>query len=191
MARMGMIIDLDLCIGCDSCTIACKQENNIPIGDFWSKVNQIGPTGVFPELEQYFLPVLCQHCDDAHCVNVCPTGASYQREDVVVLIDHDKCIGCKYCVMACPYGVRYYNEDQGVIEKCTLCAHRLEVGQVPACVETCVASARIFGDLDDPNSEISKKLAQGGNNVHRLADIGNSPSVHYILSPKIAEWRSS
>lgn len=190
MTKMGMVIDLDLCVGCHSCTAACKQENNIPIGDFWSKVKQIGPTGTYPDLEMYFLPVLCQHCADPQCVNVCPTGASYQREDGVVLIDHDKCIGCQYCVMACPYGVRYYNEEHRVIEKCTLCAHRLEVGELPACVVTCVARARIFGDLDDPESEVSKKLEEAGDNVHQLTDVGNHPSVYYILSEKIAAWRS-
>jgi Fe-S-cluster-containing dehydrogenase component len=91
--------------------------------------------------------------------------------------------------MACPYGVRYYNETMGVIEKCTLCAQRLEKGQVPACVEVCVSRCRLFGDLDDPNSEVSLRLKEAGGDVHQLADVGNHPSVYYILSEKIAEWR--
>lgn len=189
MTRMGMVIDLNLCVGCHSCTYACKQENNLDLGEYWSKVMQVGPSGKYPDLEMYYLPVLCQHCEDPECVKVCPTGASYQREDGVVLIDHNKCIGCQYCVMACPYGVRYYNKELGVIEKCTLCAQRLQNGQVPACVEVCVSRCRMFGDLDDPNSDVSLRLKEAGSDVHQLADVGNHPSVYYILTENIAKWR--
>lgn len=127
MTRNIIDIDLDSCIGCHSCAVVCKQENNVGLGTFYNKVLTVGPSGTYPDLEMYYLPVACQHCDEPQCVEVCPTGASYKREDGVVLVDHSKCIGCQYCVMACPYGVRTYDtsKDKGVIEKCTMCApHR-------------------------------------------------------------------
>ncbi|MFC2056742.1 4Fe-4S dicluster domain-containing protein [Chloroflexota bacterium] len=189
MTQMSIVFDLDMCVGCHSCTVACKMENNVRLGEFWSKVLQIGPTGTFPDLELYWLPVLCQHCRDPQCTKVCPTGASYQREDGVVLIDKDRCIGCQYCIVACSYGVRYYNEEEGVVEKCTLCAHLIDRGEEPECVKTCIAKCRIFGDIDDPNSEVSKKIREAGEeNVHTLVDVGNQPSLKYIL--KKHTWRS-
>ena len=124
MTRNIIAIDLDRCIGCHSCAVVCKQENNVGLGTYYNKVLTVGPFGTYPDLEMYYLPVACQHCDNPECVSVCPTGASYRREDGVVLVDHSKCIGCQYCVMACPYGVRAYDtsKDKGVIEKCTMCA---------------------------------------------------------------------
>ncbi len=190
MTQMSLVIDLDRCIGCESCTVACKQENGVRLGSFWSKVLKMGPYGKFPNLEMYFLSVLCQHCKNPQCTQVCPTGASYKREDGIVLIDKDKCIGCQYCLMACPYGVRTYNKEEGVVEKCTLCAHLVDIGEEPACVKTCIGKSRIFGDIDDPRSEVSLKIKAAGENLHTLADVGNSPSIRYILSPRIAAWRS-
>lgn len=191
MAQKAIVIDLDRCIGCYGCIVACKQENNIQLGAYWNKVLTVGPAGKFPDVEMYFLPVLCQHCRDPQCVKVCPTGASFKREDGIVLIDKSKCIGCQYCAMACPYGVRYFNKEEKVVEKCTLCTHLIEKGEEPACVKICSAKARIFGDLDDPNSKASQAIrAAGANNVHSLADVGNHPSVQYILHRKVATWRS-
>ena len=121
----------------------------------------------------YYLPVSCQHCDNPECVSVCPTGASYKRDDGVVLVDHSKCIGCQYCVMACPYGVRAYDtgKDKGVIEKCTMCAHLIDKGEKPACVKHCPGQARKFGDLDDPDSSAAKAVAAAGaENCHQLDD---------------------
>ncbi len=154
MTRNIISIDLDSCIGCHSCAVVCKQENDVGLGTYYNKVLTVGPFGTYPDLEMYYLPVACQHCDNPECVSVCPTGASYRREDGVVLVDHSKCIGCQYCVMACPYGVRAYDEgrDKGVIEKCTMCAHLIDKGEKPACVKHCPGQARLFGDLDDPES---------------------------------------
>ena len=131
MTRNIIDIDLGSCIGCHSCAVVCKQENNVGLGTYYNKVLTVGPFGTYPDLEMYYLPVACQHCDNPECVSVCPTGASYRREDGVVLVDHSKCIGCQYCVMACPYGVRAYDEgrDKGVIEKCTMCAHLIDKGE--------------------------------------------------------------
>jgi Fe-S-cluster-containing dehydrogenase component len=189
MTRMAMVIDLDACVGCHACAAVCKQENNIELGSFWSNVLDIGPTGKFPDVEMYFLPVLCQQCDDPACVAACPTGASYKRKDGIILVDNDRCIGCQYCVMACPYGMRCYNHEAGVVEKCTLCAHRVDAEDKPACVKTCPAKARLFGDMDDPNSEVSHKIRGAGEAVHRLVDVGNHPCVAYILHRQ--KWRSS
>ena len=181
MTRYVISVDLDSCIGCHTCSVVCKQENGIGLGTYYNKVLTIGPTGTFPDLEMYYLPVSCQHCENPQCVTVCPTGASYQREDGVVLVDHSKCIGCEYCVMACPYGVRTYDKsrDKGVIEKCTMCAHLIDIGELPACVAHCPGQARLFGDLDDPDSPPSKMAAM--KSVHKLVDVGNHPSADYGL----------
>ena len=112
MSRNCLVVDLDKCIGCHACEVACKNENGIALGEYWNRVLQIGPHGTFPDLEQYWLPVQCQQCEDAPCVHVCPTGASYRDADGKVLVDKEKCIGCKYCMMACPYGVRSWNAKE-------------------------------------------------------------------------------
>lgn len=186
-----MVVDLDKCIGCYACEIACKQENDVALGSYWNKVHVMGPYGEFPDVSMYWLPTLCQHCENPTCVSVCPTHATYQREeDGIVLIERDKCIGCQYCAMACPYGARTFNKGQKVVEKCTLCAHLQAVGDKPACVKCCTPSARLFGDLDDPGSDVSKALAAAGEeNVHSLPDVGNEPSVRYILHAETCEWK--
>lgn len=186
MARNILIIDLDKCIGCHSCAVICKQENNVELGTFWNKVLTVGPSGKFPDLEMYYQPTMCQHCDNPKCVSACPTGASYKRDDGVVLVDHEKCVGCQYCIMACPYGVRHYT-DKGVIEKCTLCAQRIDNGGMPACATICPGTARIFGDLEDPASEVSRVVKEAGTDMHKLSDVGNKPGVGYIL--KNMTWR--
>ena len=141
MAHYAIVVDLDRCIGCHGCEIACKNENNIALGEYWNKVVERGLFGEYPDLEMYFLPTMCQQCQDAPCVNVCPTGASYRDADGMVLVDKEKCIGCKYCMMACPYGVRSWNAAESVVEKCTLCAHLSKNGELPMCVRTCSRDA--------------------------------------------------
>lgn len=190
MSRPTLVIDLNRCTGCYSCQVSCKFENGLGLGQRWNRVLTVGPSGKFPNVEMYWLPTQCQQCEDAPCVHVCPTGASYRNEDGVVLVDKSKCIGCKYCMMACPYGVRHYNEKENFVEKCTLCYQRTSAGDEPMCVRCCNAKARFYGDLDDPDSDASKRLAAADpKDVHRLADVGNKPTCAYILSEKYAKWR--
>ena len=170
MAHNCIVVNLDRCTGCYSCEITCKMENDIALGEHWNKMLQRGPFGDYPNMTRYPLPTMCQQCADAPCVHVCPTGASYRDGNNVVLIDREKCIGCKYCMMACPYGVRSWSPSEHVVEKCTLCGQLTSVGEEPKCVAACCASARFYGDLDDPNSDASKALAAAGaDSVHRLS----------------------
>jgi molybdopterin-containing oxidoreductase family iron-sulfur binding subunit len=180
----GMLIDLKACIGCHACSIACKLENDTPLDVDWHRVLTVGgehldtPRGTYPNLSLYWLPVPCMHCENPPCEKVCPTTAISQRTDGIVLIDQDKCVECGYCAWACPYQVPQHNREAGVVEKCTLCAHRVDQGQKPACVEACVWGARIFGDLNDPNSEVSQAIATRHGEV-LMPEQGTKPSVYY------------
>jgi Fe-S-cluster-containing dehydrogenase component len=199
MTRFGMVIDLKKCIGCHACTIACKAENSTKPGIFWNRVYD-QEFGKYPLVRRRFLPVLCMHCENAPCIEVCPTGASYKRDDGIVLIDQDKCVGCKYCILACPYGARYYNNGKegyfgteftaeenigypshklGIVEKCTFCLHRIEQGKEPACVQTCPPKARYFGNLDDPNSHISQ-LIRSKQGFQLFRGLDTNPCVYYL-----------
>lgn len=210
--QYAIITDLNRCVGCLSCSVACKAANSVPIGEFWNKVLRVGPFptvegGTFADSAMYFLPVTCQHCVDAPCVDVCPTGSSVKLEDGTVSIDPETCIGCQSCIAACPYGVRHLNDESGVVEKCTLCHDKLEKDELPACVMQCCARARFFGDVDegyesfrapaDPSKftdDLSYETTQhtfvtygeyckafGEDDVHHLPDAGNGPAFAYIL----------
>ena len=168
MTRWGMVLDLARCIGCNACTVACKIENGTPPDHYWARV-YTEETGTFPDVQTTYVPALCNHCADAPCVTVCPTGASYKRAaDGIVLVDYDKCIGCKYCAWACPYGAREIDEERQVMTKCTLCVDRVydaklaEADRQPACVKACPTGARLFGDVKDPQSEVSKAIRERG-----------------------------
>ncbi|GAM58437.1 tetrathionate reductase subunit B [Vibrio ishigakensis] len=176
--RWGMVIDLRRCVGCQACTVACKFENNAPVGQFRTWVSDIEVKS-YPDTRRSFLPRLCNHCETPSCVPVCPTGATYKREDGLVLVDSDKCWGCGSCVTACPYGARFINSETKIADKCTFCAHRLEEGLLPACAETCVGGARIFGDLNDPQSPASKLIAENDVSVLKPS-AGTKPNVFYI-----------
>lgn len=174
--RLGMVVDLALCIGCNACAVACKQENDVPLTKFntWVESWDVDDGG---RIRRANLPKLCNHCANPACVHVCPTGASYVDADGSVQIDVDKCIGCKYCMAACPYGVRVQLHS-GVVEKCRFCWYEGEPGNPPACVGTCITGARIFGDLDDPESEISKAIARS--NAQPLASNLTESKIYYV-----------
>ncbi|HUT73120.1 MAG TPA: 4Fe-4S dicluster domain-containing protein [Desulfatiglandales bacterium] len=217
MARWGMVINTHTCIGCYNCMIACKAEHFLPPGIFFARV-LIGESGRYPSVRKLIYPVLCNHCEDPSCVDVCPTGATTQREDGIVTVDQDICIGCRNCLIACPYQQRsYLSKDEreyfpgqgltpfeeigkvlyplekGTVAKCTFCIERIDEGlkkglttgvdrdATPACVNACPVSARHFGDLDDPVSNVSvlirdKKAAP----LH--PEYGTQPSVYYITT---------
>lgn len=202
MSNYAIITDLNRCTGCLACTVACKAINGVDVGNFWIKTLRVGPhpieggSGTFPDVEMYFLPVQCQHCENPECVKVCPTGASHKLEDGTVQIDKSKCIGCQFCAMACPYGVRYLNEEEGVVEKCTLCQQRTAQGELPQCVSQCCGMARFFGDLDEgietfkgPRGETLGDFVQPytEDQVYKLPDEGNGPQFAYIL--RTAAWQ--
>ncbi len=179
MTRYAMVIDLDKCIGCEACILACIYENDVPYNAGQrTSMNRI-VTGDYPDVSVHYMHRICQHCENPPCVHVCPTGASFRREDGTVLIDHDICIGCKYCMVACPYLARYIHPQRRTPDKCTWCDHRIDRGELPACVETCPTQARIFGDLDDLESEVAQIIRS--NEAFPIgAEYGTRPRVHYI-----------
>lgn len=179
--RYGMLIDLRRCIGCQACTVSCAIENATPIGEFRTTVRQYEVSDGKSVVNNILLPRLCNHCDNPPCVPVCPVQATYQRKDGIVVINNEQCIGCAYCVQACPYDARFINEETKTADKCTFCAHRLDVGLLPACVESCVGGARIIGDLNDPNSKISQMIAAYETELKVLKpDEGTIPQVFYL-----------
>lgn len=231
MAKWGMVIDLDKCVGCQACTVACKSENNVPFGSpdeqqrrievFWHKVIAVS-NGEYPTANVEIIPMPCMHCESPSCVPVCPAKATYKREDGIVMQNFRRCIGCKYCIVACPYGARSFNYKEqeaqeyqrpdlppdlgldskanigpwpfphrthGVVEKCTFCFHRIDQGLkegkkigvdvLPACVEACPSGARVFGDLDDPESNVSVLLGSRGS-LRLREEFGTEPTVFYL-----------
>jgi tetrathionate reductase subunit B len=177
--KYGMVIDTNRCIACHGCTIACTSENNVPDGYYRSWV-KIMSKGRFPNVSSHFLPRLCNNCEDAPCLNLCPTGATYRtHEDGVVHVNREICVGCRICVVACPYGSRFINPLTNTADKCDFCYHRITKGLKPACVDACTGKARIFGDLNDPSSEISRYIEN--RSTQRLrADLDTRPKVHYV-----------
>lgn len=181
--QLALVIDLNVCVGCHACVTSCKEWNTAgsagplcdenayganPTGTFFNRV-QTYEAGVFPLTETIHFPKSCLHCEDPPCVPVCPTGASYKRKsDGIVLVDYDKCIGCKYCSWACPYGARELDEERQVMTKCTLCVDRIydeklaPADRKPACVKACPTGARLFGDVNDPASEVSQAIRERG-----------------------------
>ena len=183
MARFAMVIDTTKCVGCMDCVVACKTENDVPEGFCrdWI-VDEVN--GVFPELRMEIRSERCNHCDNPPCVPVCPVQATFQREDGVVLVDNERCVGCAYCVQACPYDARFINHETQTADKCTFCEHRLEVGLLPACVESCVGGARVIGDMNDETSTISQLLKEHKEEIRVLKPgMNTNPHVFYIGLP--------
>ena len=215
--RWGMLINLVKCAGCYGCVIKCKQEHFLPPDVMWGRLLMSEAEGQYPSVKKNTYPVLCNHCKEPVCVEVCPTGATLQREDGIVEVDSDKCMGCRYCLISCPYQVRTYmsSEDKeyfpgqglteleeageklyphqkGVVTKCNFCLERVDEGikeglkpgqdreATPACVNTCPTKARYFGDLDDPDSEISV-LIREKRAVPLHPEHGTEPCVYYVI----------
>lgn len=207
--RWAMVIDLRKCIGCHTCTVACKSENRTPPGVNYNVV-LTEEKGEIPNVSLTHIPRPCMQCDNPPCAQVCPVKATYKLVDGITAIDYERCIGCRYCMAACPYGARYfdlghsYNEEmltydeiqaneygidwgkrrgqkapQGVVRKCHFCFHRLQRGEEPACVEICLGDARYFGDLSDPESVVSK-LAQSPRAFYLKEEMGTHPRVIYL-----------
>ena len=207
--RWGMVIDINLCIGCNYCTYACQAVNNLSDDMRYNVVT----TETLENGDEYFLSRPCMHCDDPPCVHVCPVNATYVRDDGIVTMDYDRCIGCRYCEVACPYDVRVFNwkehtetspcvpafgtpevppRPRGVMEKCTFCQHRIDAGlerglvpgvddaATPACVVACPTGARIFGDLNDPESPVSLALDTCKAPIRLREELSTSPKVFYL-----------
>lgn len=190
MAHYGFAIDLRKCIGCHACTIACKAEHEIPIGvnRCWVKTVE---KGVFPDTRRFFFPVLCNQCDEAPCVRICPTSALYKRRDGIVDLNGAVCIGCRACMIACPYDQLFIDPNTHTAEKCNFCANRVENQLLPACVSVCPTECRIFGDLEDTTSELYR-IVTGAGITTRKPEKGTIPHVYYVgaeesvIQPEIA-----
>ena len=198
--QLALVIDLNVWVGCQACVTNCKQWNDggsagplvdlnaygaEPKGVFFNRV-QTWETGSFPNTETIHFPKSCLHCEDPPCVPVCPTGASYKRkEDGIVLVDYDKCIGCNYCAWACPYGARELDETKQVMTKCTLCVDRIYSTTLPpserqpACVLACPTNARLFGDIHDPESQVSQ-LIEARSGYTLMPEWETRPAYHYL-----------
>jgi Fe-S-cluster-containing dehydrogenase component/formate-dependent nitrite reductase membrane component NrfD len=193
--RYGFVIDQNRCIGCHACTVACKEEHNIAVGVNRTWVKYV-EKGRYPDTRRHFAVLRCNHCDDAPCIEICPTVALFRRPDGIVDFDHERCIGCKSCMQACPYDALYIDPDRNTAAKCNFDASRVERGYKPACEVVCPTQAILSGDLDDPSSAISRKIAMDKVSV-RKPEKGTKPKLFYVgvegdlLNPTMMEPQAS
>ena len=179
MARYGMLIDTTKCIGCFACRTACQRQNGLLPQQAFIRYEQ-KESGSFPNVGVENVPLQCMHCEDAPCAQVCPTGAAHMGADGIVEVDTGRCIGCLYCVAACPYQVRVRNPETGTVDKCRFCTVSAEQSgtRMCSCVEACLTGARIFGDLDDPDSELVKEIAR--TNAQPIAGDLTKSKIYYV-----------
>lgn len=184
--RYGMAIDTGRCVGCQTCAVCCKIANEVPGSAQWNHVENLDggifdqPMGEYPSTSLAFRPMLCNHCENPACVHNCPTGAMRKDPETgIVWVDQSVCIGCGYCAMVCPYVAPSMDDANHVMSKCTFCKDRVAKGEVPYCVDGCPANARIFGDLNDPDSDVSKVIAKK-HGVQYKQETGTEPSVYYL-----------
>jgi len=203
--RFAYVINIGNCIGCGNCVRACKRENSVPSSVFrtWVERYVVTGDGVYVEspkgalegfgqvndeirkktTNSFTVPKMCNHCENPPCVQVCPVGATFKTEEGFVLVDHDHCIGCAYCVQACPYGARFINPEIHKSDKCTWCYHRVKKGKLPACVTVCPNKARLFGDLNDPESEVARIFKNEAWMVLKPA-MHTDPTCFYVGMPR-------
>ena len=179
VARYGMLIDTTKCIGCFACRTACQRQNGLLPQQAFIRYEQ-KESGSFPNVGVENVPLQCMHCEDAPCAQVCPTGAAHMGADGIVEVDTGRCIGCLYCVAACPYQVRVRNPETGTVDKCRFCTVSAEQSgtRMCSCVEACLTGARIFGDLDDPDSELVKEIAR--TNAQPIAGDLTKSKIYYV-----------
>lgn len=182
--KLGYLVDLENCIGCKACEVACKSENNVPVGSWRLRVKYVD-AGTFPNVKRAFTPMRCNQCENAPCERSCPVNALHFLDNGIVDIDKDRCIGCAACIQACPYGAIYMDPISHTADKCNFCAHRIESGLQPACVVACPTEANIFGDLDESDSLISRYIAGHADVKVRKPEKGTRPKHFYVAGGAI------
>lgn len=180
MARYAMVVDLQKCVACQACTVACNSEWEVPAGQARTHVRYAGPEGAIPRLVASSYIAQCNHCDRPSCLDACPSGATSQTREGIVRINRDLCIGCGFCIDACPYDSRYLNPVTNKVDKCDFCAARLENGLQPACVATCTGHAKYFGDLEDTRSDVFRLVYGRGARRNETDDLHIGPNVYYL-----------